>query len=142
VAKTNFDTNNYKLYYSGHIKPDAKACFILGKIKGCMKDNIDFNYKPLITTRYSKIYSYNKLYIKNNTPMQIMVADKMVKHYKFDLDSTIRLSNTEILELHSLESNSLNFNICSELSNNTVYSMNGRTNIILLQESILDTVNE
>jgi hypothetical protein len=107
-----------------------------------MKDNIDFNYKPLITTRYSKIYSYNKLYIKNNTPMQIMVADKMVKHYKFDLDSTIRLSNTEILELHSLESNSLNFNICSELSNNTVYSMNGRTNIILLQESTLDTVNE
>lgn len=142
VAKTNFDTNNYKLYYSGHIKPDAKACFILGKIKGCMKDNINFNYKPLITTRYSKIYSYNKLYIKNNTPMQIMVADKMVKHYKFDLDSTIRLSNTEILELHSLESNALNFNICSELSNNTVYSMNGRTNIILLQESTLDTVNE
>lgn len=142
VAKTKFDTDNYKLYYFNYINPDAKVNFILGKVKGCVKDNINFNYKPLISTKYSKIYGYNKLCIKNNTPMQIMIADKIVKHYNFDLDPTVHLSNTEILELHPLENNILNFNICSELSNNTVYSMNGRTNIMLLQESALDIVNE
>jgi hypothetical protein len=61
----------------------------------------------------------SKINIKNNIPLQIMVADKIGGHYKFIINYNNSLSNNEVMELNSLAS--LKFNILPKLSNNINY---------------------